>query len=387
MLKTKQLGSARLRGSSGRRRRLKRFPDRWLCVLAGCLLAITQLSRLAEGRSPSGFRVSLSSSTLQAFQRYVATADTQSSRNLGDRDFLWIDDLPEKEKQDVYAGLKRGEIEMRRVPPEAAGANAAIPGGMIHDWKGIVFIPGVKLDQVLRVLQDYDHQATIYAPDVEKAKIEKRDGNHYVVFLRFRRTKVVTVVLDTEHDVNYFRDSPTRARSRSSAIRIAEVENPDGPNEEAGGRPRIPVEDGNVVEVAREGWRSVCAEPRSVVDQGSADRIGLADRTVHHQHSEGITGIHVGRDAEGRAESEQRLRATDAVAEKTVNFGMAIPREDRGSLRCIRTDCGAETDRPVTVEVPRQVCSLASCGLRSTSASTPSSRGKTRGDAVIDDGS
>jgi len=231
MLKTKELGSARLRGCSRWRTRMRRFPDRWLCVFAGCLLAITQLPRLAEGGSPSGFRVSLSSSTLQAFQRYVATTDTQSSRNLGDGDFLWIDDLPEKEKQGVYAGLKRGEIEMRRVPPEAAGANAGIPGGMIHDWKGIVFIPGVKLDQVLRVLQDYDHQATIYAPDVEKAKIEKRDGNHYVVFLRFRRTKVVTVVLDTEHDVNYFRDSPTRAHSRSSAIRIAEVENPGAPDE------------------------------------------------------------------------------------------------------------------------------------------------------------
>ena len=231
MLQTKELGSARLRGCAGRRRRLRRFPDRWLCVLAGCLLAITQLPGLAEGRTPSGFRISPSSSTLQAFQQYVAIADTQNNRNLGEGNFLWIDDLPEKEKQDVYAGLKRGEIEMRRVPPEATGANAGIPGGMIHDWKGIVFIPGANLDQVLRVLQDYDHQATIYAPDVEKAKIEERDGNHYVVFLRFRRTKVVTVVLDTEHDVNYFRDSPTRAHSRSSAIRIAEVENPNSPNE------------------------------------------------------------------------------------------------------------------------------------------------------------
>jgi hypothetical protein len=38
-------------------------------------------------------------------------------------------------------------------------------------------------------------------------------------------------VLDTEHEVNYYRDSPTRAHSRSSAIRIAEVENPGSPNE------------------------------------------------------------------------------------------------------------------------------------------------------------
>jgi hypothetical protein len=210
---------------------MRRFPDRWLCVLAGWLLAITQLPRLADGRALSGIRVSLSPSTLEAFERYVAITDTQNNRNLAEGNFLWIDSLPEKESQDAYAALKRGEIEMRRVPREAAGANAGIPGGMIHDWKGIVFVPGVKLDQVLRVLQDYDHHATIYAPDVEKAKIEKHDGNHYVVFLRFRRTKVVTVVLDTEHDVNYFRDSPTRAHSRSSAIRIAEVENADGPNE------------------------------------------------------------------------------------------------------------------------------------------------------------
>jgi len=231
MLKTKELGSARLRGCGGRRRHLRGFPDWWFCVLAGCLLASTPLARLAEGTTPSEFLLSPSSSTLQAFQQYVALADTQNNQNLREENFLWIDDLPAKEKQDAYAGLKRGEIAMRRVPPEAAGANAGIPGGMIHDWKGIVFILGANLDQVLRVLQDYDHHATIYAPEVEKAKIEKRDGNHYVVFLRFRRTKMLTVVLDTEHDVNYFRDSPTRAHSRSSAIRIAEVENPDSPNE------------------------------------------------------------------------------------------------------------------------------------------------------------
>jgi hypothetical protein len=230
---------------------MRRFPDRLLCVLAGCLLAITQLPRLADGRAPSGFRVSLSSSTLQAFQRYVTTTDTQNNRNLGEGNFLWIDDLPAKEKEDTYTRLKRGEIEMRRVPSEAAGANAGTPGGMIHDWKGIVFIPGAQLDQVLRVLQDYDHQATIYAPDVEKAKIERRDGNHYVVFLRFRRTKVVTVVLDTEHDVNYFRDSPTRAHSRSSAIRIAEVENPDGPNE----KEKTPGEDQGFLWKMETWWR------------------------------------------------------------------------------------------------------------------------------------
>jgi hypothetical protein len=60
---------------------------------------------------------------------------------------------------------------------------------------------------------------------VEKSKLESRDGDHFKAFLRFRRRKIITVVMNTEHDITYFRDSATRAHSRSSATRIAEVEN------------------------------------------------------------------------------------------------------------------------------------------------------------------
>ena len=97
---------------------------------------------------------------------------------------------------------------------------------MIHHWTGVVFIPGAKLRDVLDVLEDYDRHSVYYAPDVERSKIESRDGDHFLIFLRFRRHKVVTVVLNTEHQVQYFHDAPGRAHSRSSAVRIAEVENP-----------------------------------------------------------------------------------------------------------------------------------------------------------------
>jgi hypothetical protein len=81
-------------------------------------------------------------------------------------------------------------------------------------------------------LQDYDHHATYYAPDVERARIEAHDGDHFRVFMRFRRKKILTVVLNTEQEITYYRDSPTRAHSRSSAIRIAEVENAGTPEEQ-----------------------------------------------------------------------------------------------------------------------------------------------------------
>jgi hypothetical protein len=49
---------------------------------------------------------------------------------------------------------------------------------------------------------------------------------------------VITVVLNTEHGVHYFRDAPGRAHSRSSAMRIAEVENPGRSDERESSRAR-----------------------------------------------------------------------------------------------------------------------------------------------------
>ncbi len=184
-------------------------------------------SRLAGGYSAS----SLQPATIRAFENYVAATEARSGKSLAQADFFWVDELAKQEKEEAYERLKSGEVELRHVSGEEAGNSSAIPGGMIHDWQGMVFIPGAKLDEVLKLLQDYDHHATYYAPDVEKAKIEAHDGDHFRVFMRFRRKKIVTVVLNTEQEITYYRDSPTRAHSRSSAIRIAEVENAGTPQE------------------------------------------------------------------------------------------------------------------------------------------------------------
>jgi hypothetical protein len=122
---------------------------------------------------------------------------------------------------------------------------------MIHHWAGIAFIPGAKLQDVQRVVQDYDHHAQYYAPDVERSKIESHDDNHFLVFLRFRRHKVITVVLNTRHDVRYFRDSETREHSRSSAVHIGEVENAGKSDE----REKSPGEEGGFLWRMETWWR------------------------------------------------------------------------------------------------------------------------------------
>jgi hypothetical protein len=196
----------------------------------------------------------LKPSTAEAFNRYVRLTDERSDSELKrGSGLLWIDGLPEAEGARAYEDLKLGAVKMRKLETLDNGRAIETPGGLVHHWVGLAFIPGAKLQDVLEVLQDYNQHAVYYAPDVERSKLESRDGDHFRVFLRFRRHKVVTVVLNTEHDVRYLRDSATRAHSRSSAVRIAQVENA-GKNDE---REKTPGDDDGFLWRMETWWRMV----------------------------------------------------------------------------------------------------------------------------------
>jgi len=212
------------------------------------MAALLGVSRSAAAGDPA---TTLQPATIRAFEKYMAATEVRLARNVEQREPFWVDELGKQKKDEAYEELKAGKVELRRVSKEIAGCDGAIPGGMIHDWQGMVFIPGVKLDEVLSLLQDYDHHATYYAPDVERAKIEVRDGDHFRVFMRFRRKKIITVVLNTEQEITYYRDSPTRAHSRSSATRIAEVENAGKPQE----REKTPGNDNGFMWRLETWWR------------------------------------------------------------------------------------------------------------------------------------
>jgi len=190
--------------------------------------------------------------TIAVFNEYVKLTEARNEKELlGGTNLLWIDGLPEGERASAYEALKRGDVKMQKLETLENVEKIRCPRGMIHHWVGAAFIPGAKLQDVLGVLQDYDHQAQVYAPDVERSQIESHDGDHFVVLLRFRRHKVITVVLNTRHEVRYFRDSETREHSRSSAVRIAEVENAGKSDE----REKPPGEDGGFLWRMETWWR------------------------------------------------------------------------------------------------------------------------------------
>jgi hypothetical protein len=194
-------------------------------VLLPALLALQQ-TYLGVALAGKPALPKLKTETQAAFERYTRLAEVRNEAELkrGTR-LLAIDGLAEQQRADAYGALKRGEVVLKRLDLYENDQPIPCPGGLIHHWTGLIFIPAAKLEDVLGVLQDYDHHSVYYAPDVERSKIESRDGDHFRVFLRFRRHKVITVVLNTEHDVHYFHDGPGKAHSRSSAVRVAEVEN------------------------------------------------------------------------------------------------------------------------------------------------------------------
>jgi hypothetical protein len=194
-----------------------------LIILASLNLSSPIL--LAETPSPE---------TTRAFDNYVQAAEAQNNEELAARKtFLWLDTLPDSERDRAYHLLKRQQTIIRHSASCASRDCANIPSGLIHDWTGITFVPGVTLQQTLAALQDYDRDADYYGPTVLRAKLLSREGNSFHVFLRLKETHVLTVVLNTEYEIQYLALDSTHAASVSHSTRISEIENAGSPQEHA----------------------------------------------------------------------------------------------------------------------------------------------------------
>jgi hypothetical protein len=167
------------------------------------------------------------------FDRYAQASEDRNRDELASgKSFLWIDRLPEGERRQNYAALQQGQVVIRAIQgcePRCATTH----GGLIHDWVGTVFIPGVSLPETLATLQDYDRDAEFYARQVVRAKLLSHTGDTFRVFLRLKETHGITVVLDTEYEIRYFNLDDRHAASQSHSTKILEVENAGSAKERA----------------------------------------------------------------------------------------------------------------------------------------------------------
>ena len=192
---------------------MRRGRTRFLALLIGLLTL-----------APSLTAFDLKQKTREAYDRYLALAEKRVDAEQNGPNFFWGDVAPRDEE------LKQGGIVIEKASL-ASTKEAKVPDGLIHHWSGFVFVPDTNLDKVLAFLEDYDHHQEYYKPEVARSKLLHRDDDHFVAYLRFAKKKIITVVLDTEHDAHYYRLDSMRAYSRSHTTRVNEVENPNQPNE------------------------------------------------------------------------------------------------------------------------------------------------------------
>ena len=142
--------------------------------------------------------VQLKPETLDAFQAYVREAEAAMQPALDGRcPFLWSDGNPERARR-----VRKGEIPAQLW---AGDVPVHVPGGLIHDWIGAVFIPSTTSRKTLALVQDYDNHKNIYKPEVIDSRLLSHHGNDFTIFLR---------LLEEE---NYYRSHGYRARRALSA--------------------------------------------------------------------------------------------------------------------------------------------------------------------------
>src|ERR1035438_796759 len=97
-----------------------------------------------------GNAIDLKSETLQAWNDYVHDGKTRMEDRAKRHDpFLWLAEERERNQR-----VREGEV---LVEPAHGESPHTVPGGLIHDWIGAVFVPKAKLGDVMGVPDHYGH--------------------------------------------------------------------------------------------------------------------------------------------------------------------------------------------------------------------------------------
>ena len=196
--------------------------------------AMTMALVMATSASAEPLEAILQAKTAQDFTRYAAAVESRIDRELRQNEpFLDIERQPAAQLAKTMAALRRGEVVVSRaVARDGAASEIEVDGGMINHWRGTVYVPKVKLEVLLKTLQEPQSDKH-KQEDVLSSRVVATGENSQKLFLRLRRTKLITVVYDTEYDTTYRRVASDRALSNSISTRIVEVENAGTPQERA----------------------------------------------------------------------------------------------------------------------------------------------------------
>jgi len=152
--------------------------------------------------------------TLRAWEEYVLRVNASvADRVAGARPFLWVDDSPEIQRR-----VQHGELVVTNHDPRK------VPQGMIHHWVGAMFVPNVTLDQVMRVLNNYDRYNEMYKPLIRRTVVLDRDGDTVKLnVLAVQKALSVTAAVETDEEIRITRPTPNRVCIKADSVRMQEI--------------------------------------------------------------------------------------------------------------------------------------------------------------------
>ena len=158
----------------------------------------------------------LNGETLRAWNEYTQALDVRVATAARAKSFLWIDQSPDRIRR-----VREGEVLVAPV-----GENPKlVPHGLIHHWIGAMFLPDAVLEDVLKVVRDYDRYKDVYAPNVLDSKLLQQAGTDDVFSLVLLNKAVVAkVALHAEFRNSYQALDKNRSYSVGHSTRIREVE-------------------------------------------------------------------------------------------------------------------------------------------------------------------
>jgi hypothetical protein len=119
--------------------------------------------------------------------------------------------------------MRREELIIEQLSPVDGGA---LPGALLHHWRGTAFVAGAKAADFERLMRDFDGYPLRFSPQVLRAAVVTREGDWMQASMRVEQKHVITVVMDTVYDIRYGRLDRQHGYSVSRSTRISEIEAP-----------------------------------------------------------------------------------------------------------------------------------------------------------------
>jgi hypothetical protein len=117
--------------------------------------------------------------------------------------------------------LRKGELAVQQLTPSTGDA---LPGALLHHWRGTAFVAGAKATDFERLLRDFKAYPQEFSPQVLQARVLAQNGDHLQVRMRVRQRHVITVTMDTTYDVAFGRLDAQHGYSISRSTQISEMD-------------------------------------------------------------------------------------------------------------------------------------------------------------------